>query len=118
MGQITLEQVGTALAWFVGVGGSLGAIIVFIRKMLKAFFKEQLETMNHRFDRVEARLDEVDRESTKNFIVSILAQLDSGLEIDEVQRQRFYEQFEHYLKAGGNGYIQARVNELKAAGKL
>lgn len=115
---ITLEQVATALGWLVGVGGSLAAIIAYIRKLLKAFFKEQLDEMNHRFDRVEKRISEVDKETTKNFIVSILAQLDSGLEIDEVQRARFYEQFEHYLKEGGNGYIQARVDELKRAGKL
>ena len=115
---ITLEQVATALAWLVGVGGSLAAIVAFIRKMLKEFFKEQLAEMDHRFDRVEKRISDVDKETTKNFIVSILAQLDSGLEIDEVQRARFYEQFEHYLKEGGNGYIQARVDELKRAGKL
>ena len=115
---ITLEQVATALGWLVGVGGSLAAIIAYIRKLLKAFFKEQLDEMNQRFDRVEKRISDVDKETTKNFIVSILAQLDSGLEIDEVQRARFYEQFEHYLKEGGNGYIQARVDELKRAGKL
>lgn len=115
---ITLEQVATALGWLVGVGGSLAAIIAYIRKLLKAFFKEQLEEMNHRFDRVEKRIDEVDMETTKNFLVSILAQIDSGLSIDEVQRERFYEQLDHYFGKGGNSYIQARVNALKNQGKL
>ena len=38
--------------------------------------------------------------------------------IDEIERERFWEQYEHYVKCGGNSYIQRKVENLKQAGKL
>lgn len=115
---VTFGQIATALGILVAFGGSVAAFIAGLRKILNALFKEQLDRMDERFSKIEKRLDSVDMETCKNFLVTIVAEVDRGDALDDVQRQRFYEQYDHYRNVGGNSYIQARVDELKKAGKL
>lgn len=115
---VTFGQIATALGLLVAFGGSVVGFIAGLKKILKSLFKEQLNKIDERFSKIEKRLDSVDIETCKNFLVTIIAEVDRGEELDKVQRQRFYEQYEHYRERGGNSYIEARVSELKTAGKL
>lgn len=115
---VTLGELAKWGAGLLALGGTIVGIIAGIKKVLRALFKESLDEIGKRFDKIEKRLDSVDLESCKNFLVSVLDELDREGALDEILRMRFYEQYEHYAKMGGNTYIQARVDELKTAGKL
>ena len=49
---------------------------------------------------------------------AVRADVEQNKIIDEVEKERFYETYEHYTKLGGNSYIHDKVESLKKAGKL
>lgn len=118
MEQITLGDFATWLAFVAGLGGSIATIVHFVKKALAALFKEQMESINQRMDKQEDSIKKIDLENCKNFLVSFLAKTETGGAKDEIETQRFWEEYEHYLQQGGNSYIKQKVEKLKAAGKL
>lgn len=118
MEQITLGQLESWALFILGLGGAVAGIIAGVKKVLKALFKEQMETIDKRLDQQEAQIKKIDLENCKNFLVSYLAKVESGGVTDEIETQRFWEEYEHYTQNGGNSYIRQKVDKLKAAGKL
>ena len=106
MDNITLGQISNLMVWVIGFGGSTIAIITAIKKAVASAFKP-----------INNKIDNVDMNSTKNFLVRCIADMERH-EIDQVTKMRFYEQFEHYQKLGGNSYITSEVERLKKEGKL
>jgi len=106
MDNITLGQISNLMVWVIGFGGSTIAIITAIKKAVASAFKP-----------INSKIDNVDMNSTKNFLVRCIADMERH-EIDQVTKMRFYEQFEHYQKLGGNSYITSEVERLKKEGKL
>lgn len=112
MDNITLADVGTWVGFFAALIGSCTAIYTWIKKSLKTLFNAQTQGINEQIKRV-------DLENCKNFLVSFLARCDKqGCVIDEIEKARFWEQYEHYLELGGNSYIKNRVEQLRKDGKL
>ena len=107
MEQITLNDIARIAAFLAGLGGSLSVIIVGVQKAVKKLLNPIVE-----------KIDSVDLENCKNYLVTFLASCERGQEHDEIELERFHEQLEHYKKLGGNSYIRAKVEKLQAAGKL
>jgi hypothetical protein len=118
MEQVTLGQIEAWAVFILGLGGAVAGIIAGVKKVLKALFKEQMETLNKRLDQHDAQIKKIDLENCKNFLVSYLAKVESAGTTDEIETQRFWEEYEHYVQCGGNSYIRQKVDKLKAAGKL
>ena len=118
MEQITLGQLESWALFILGLGGAVAGIIAGVKKVLKALFKGQMETIDKRFDRQEAQIKKIDLENCKNFLVSYLAKVENEGTTDEIETQRFWEEYEHYIQGGGNSYIRQKVDKLKDAGKL
>lgn len=114
---ITLGQIALAVAFLVSLLGGIS--------YLKGHLKEWIgDSMGDRFDRVDKSIEElrdkiedVDLATCKNFLVSEISYLEKN-PLDEIAKERFYEQYEHYLKVGGNSYIKSRVEALQKEGKL
>lgn len=113
MENITLGQIGGVVAFVVALISGTGFISSQTKKFIQTALSEQMASIDKRFDGVEAKLMTVDTEATKNFLVSVLSDVEKGLALDEVERERFYEEYEHYQKIGGNSYIKRKVEELK-----
>lgn len=111
MEQITLGQIAVAVAFLVGLISGFAFLFDRMKKWLKHAFKED-------FDRLEKRLDDVELEANKNFLVSQFSELEDGKSLDETRRQRIYECYENYVNKGGNSYIKRRFEELQGEGKL
>jgi len=107
MEQITLGDLARWAAFAVALGGSIAAIIRGVNKAVGKLLEP-----------VVKQIESVDRENCKNFLVTFLAETERGQEHDQIELERFHEQFEHYKSIGGNSYIKAKVEKLKAAGKL
>ena len=118
MENITLGQVAVVVASLAAFITGLGVLYGKLKKWLKAVFKEELEPISKSIEKVEKRLDDVDLESTKNYLVSFLSNVEKGNAVDEIERERFWEMYNHYSKVGGNSYIKHKVEKLEAAKKL
>ena len=56
---------------------------------------------------------QIDISQCKNFLVKFLGDIEKGLYIDEVQRQRAYEVYDHYINdLNQNSYIHIRWEKL------
>ena len=113
MENITLGQIGGAVAFLVALISGVGFISARVQKAVQNALHDQMGNIDKRFDTLEAKMQSVDMESTKNFLVSVLTEMDKGQWVDEIERERFWEQYEHYSKIGGNSYIKRKVEELK-----
>lgn len=114
-------SVGSIVAFILGLAAFIGACKVIFDFGSKAFSKsiqKALKPTNDRLDEMAEQLSDVDMSQCKNFLVRFLADVEQGNKIDEVEKERFYETYEHYTKAGGNSYIHDKVEKLKKAGKL
>lgn len=118
MGALTLNDVSVALAFVVGLGGSVVALVRAIRKILQTLFQEQTVQINQRLDKQEQSIQKIDEENCKNFLVQILSSAERGDSLTEMEKIRLSEQFEHYTAGGGNSYIKDWKAKLKEAGKL
>ena len=113
------------IGWVIG---GVAVLVAFIKgvKYLQDSMKEWVTNLlNEPFDDLkkqigglQEKVDEVDMSTCKNFLVARIAEVEKGNQLDEIEKERFWEQYEHYSKIGGNSYIQRKVDELKDEGKL
>ena len=106
MENITLGQIAIGVSFLVGLISGVGYLSSISRKWLKDAMKEQLDVIAN-------RLDQVDMESTKNYLVTYLSDIEKGKAIDEIEKERFYEQYQHYQSLGGNSYIKNKVDQMR-----
>ena len=89
-----------------------------IREGLQKIVSDLLKPITDSINQINVRLDKVDMESTKNFLVRCLSDVEKGEKMTEVEAERFWEQYEHYITAGGNTYIKNKVVKLQEEGKI
>ena len=120
---MSMENV--TIAWICGglavlVGFIKG--VKFLKKSIKDFIsellKEQFGVINGSLASLQTKIDAVDMGTTKNFLVARISDVEKGSDLDEIARERFWEQYEHYCSIGGNSYIRVKVEQLKADGRL
>lgn len=100
MEQITLGDIATWAAFIVALGGSVAAIIKGVQKV------------------VEKLLLPLSLDNAKNYLVPFLSKVERGEPVDEIELERFHEEYQFYTEHGGNSYIRSRVEKLKKTGKL
>lgn len=78
-----------------------------------------LAPVNRKLDGLDRKLTDVDLSACKNFLVRFLSDVEQGNPIDEVEKERFYETYQHYTDdLHQNTYIHDKVESLKKQGKL
>ena len=113
------------LGWIAGGIALLAALIKGVKYLKKTtkewitdLLREPFESLGKQMTDLQKKVDDVDISTCKNFLVARISEVEKGNQLDEIERERFWEQYEHYAKIGGNSYIQRKVEELKAEGKL
>lgn len=118
MEQITLGQISFAIGFIVALVGGVKYIISDMKKVVD----KALEPTNKKIDTLEKNLSlqikNSDMNATKNFLVARLQEMKSGQELDDISKERFFEQYKHYQQLGGNSYIENEVNRMQKEGKL
>lgn len=107
MENITIGQITTIL---IGIGALISGIEFLLIRFNK-IFDLKLKPINN-------RLNDIELSSDKNFIVRFLADIEQGNEVDEVEKERFYEIYQRYKELGGNSYVSHKVDKLQKEGKL
>ena len=71
------------------------------------------KAINKGFEPLYSRIDKIDENQCRNFLVDFLADIEKGIEKDEVQIKRAYEVYEHYTKdLHKNSYIHDKWEKL------
>ena len=99
------------------VVGLVAGLVGFIKgvEYLIGKFKE---TINRLLTPVTNELQILQKSVCTNYLVRFLADVERGEALDNVERQRFWETYENYIRLGGNSYIKEKVNSLKSQNKL
>lgn len=129
MENITLGQIAIAVAFLVGLATGGAYLHKLIKGWITNALRSEFEGLNQKVDglkkdvsvsigELRQQLHDVDIESCKNYLVGFLADVDQGQPIDEIERERFWEEYQHYEAKGGNSYIHRKVEQLKAENKL
>ena len=119
MENITLGYLATAAAFIVGLGLSYTQIRKWTIQAIKQILKDELDAIRNELSVLRAEIKKEDKEKTKNFLVSRLADAERGQEWSDIERQRFYEQYDHYsIDLNGNTYIGTAVKHLEQTGKI
>lgn len=100
MENITLGDLARWAAFVVALGGSIATIIRGVKKA------------------VEAIILPLSLDNAKNYLVPFLSKVERGEPVDEIELERFHEEYTFYTNHGGNSYIKSRVAKLQKEGKL
>ena len=125
MEQITIGQIAVGIAFLAALitGGVKikDAVKKWLEGLLQSRFDEQKkdnEDMKKSLEDLKAQLADVDLEKRKNYLVTFLAETERGELKDEIEIQRFYEEYQHYIDKGGNSYVKEKYAKMKQKGYL
>lgn len=116
---LTLEQVSAGVLFIVALYGGVKylkkEIIDFLNKLLDSKFT----TTNSKIDDVASSLRVLDVQTTRNFLVRYLADIERGQYIYDAEREQFWNEYDHYIKElKENSFIKKWVERLEEEGKL
>ena len=118
MENITIGQIAVAVAFVVALIGGVSSLKKLITKGIEDALKEKFDGIEKSQKEILKRLDMVDLENCKNYLITFLSEVARGEMKDEIEIKRFWEELEHYYKIGGNSYIKTKVEQLRAVNKL
>lgn len=116
MESITIGQIMSVCGVIVTIAGFVAffwKMFVNLKKYLTKIIVTELEPIKEKMDSLDEKIDKVDIEATKNFLVQFLSAVEQGTMMDEIQVQRFWEEYQHYEAKGGNSYIHKKVEKLQ-----
>jgi len=97
-----MEKIIYILSVIAGLITSITTICVFCKKVI-----------NKGFEPINKKIDKIDENQCRNFLVDFLADIENGIEKDEVQIKRAYEVYEHYsVDLHKNSYIHDKWEKL------
>lgn len=110
---ITLGQISAFLGLIAGLIASVSAIMLFLQKSLKKVIKNEIEPMSIQINKINDNIKGLDVSQCKNFLVRFLADVEQGNVLDEVEKERAYEIYDHYTNdLKQNSYIHKRWSQL------
>lgn len=118
VGDLTLKWISDNIGFILVLCGGMYAIYKGVKSAIKKLLEDEFEALNKRIEGLEAQTKSIDMETTKNFLVRYLADVEKGSVMTEIESERFWEQYEHYLKMDGNSYIKEWVAKLQKKGWL
>ena len=118
MENITLGDLSKMMLFAVSLIGAIEFLALRMRKYIKSTMKDELEPIKENQVKHDKRLNEIELNSDKNFLVRYLSDIENDTPVDEIERERFYEVYNRYRELGGNSYIAHKVEKLQKEGKL
>lgn len=115
-----MSEVAAGLAFIVGIIASVLYLKKHITNWIEKILDDKFKALNLRMDTIEDKIDKVDMETVKNFLVRYLADVersDQAILLPQ-ENQRFWEEYQHYIDNDGNSYIKEWVEKLKKKGLL
>lgn len=118
MENITLGEIALAVTFLVGLISGVGYLHKHLKKWMEQSLQHQFDSIRDEIKSLNQRIDSVDMQACKNYLVSFLSDVEKGQPLDEIQRERFWEQYQYYTEHGGNSFIKHKVEKLKKENKV
>lgn len=118
MEQITIGEAAVALTFIVGLISGALYLRTNLQKWVRSAVKPQMDEIGDKVESLKQDVRRVDLEACKNYLVIVLSEIERGKDLDEIERARFWEQYQHYTSSGGNTYIKRRVEQYIDSGKI
>ena len=115
---ITLGNIATIVTFTVALISGIVYLRTNVKKWIANSLTEQFKTLEDNQAEMARNIAAVDLNGCKDYLVRFLSDVESGQPIDEIEKERFYERYQHYIESGGNSYIKSKVEKLKHDGKL
>lgn len=72
---------------------------------------------NAKKEDLEKEINKVQLDNCKNYLVQLISASERR-ELSLAEKERFYENYDNYIKLGGNSYIHSETERLKKEGKI
>ena len=69
-------------------------------------------------DDLKEEIKQIQLDNCKNYLVQAIAKVESGQDLSPVEKERYFENYDTYVKLGGNSYIHTETERLKEGGRL
>lgn len=116
---VTLLEISVIVLFLVGLIRGVQELKKSIKEFIKKLLEDQFREVNTKLDDMQTTVTNLDKQACKNFLVRYLADIERGELIYESEQQRFWEEYDHYIKdLGENSYVKEWVARLKKEGKL
>lgn len=90
-------------------------LVNFLNNLLDSKFK----TTNSKIDDVASALRTLDVQTTRNFLVRYLADVERGQYVYDTEKEQFWKEYDHYInELKENSFIKKWVERLEDEGKL
>lgn len=126
MESITLGQILSVVTSIGAFIAGIGILLKYIKKWLKEALKDEFKGIKNDINNlkvdignVQLNINEVGISNCKNFLVSCFAKIEQGQELDETEKERYYEEYDAYINEyHQNSYIHTKHEKLKEEGKI
>lgn len=118
MSSITLGQIITFIKEISVFIGAVGVISAFIGKIFMKHVKTVLEPVNSSIKDLQDDIKKNSLSQDKNFLIKCFDDIERGVELSDITKERIHETMAEYESFGGNGYVHSRYEKLIKDGKL
>lgn len=117
MDNITLEQVFDAIIKLSAIVGAVITLIKYTNKGTSKLLDEKLKPLNDSIEKVDKKVDKEAMERLKSDLTTYLYVAEKD-KLSSGQQLRFHEEYDAYIKMGGNSWVKDNVEKLKKEGKI
>ena len=115
---VTWGQVRELIIGIAAIITACGVITTWVSKKFEKKVLEAVKPLQDSIDEMHKRLNDVELDSLKNYLIGSLARIELEMPMPEIEKERFWESYGRYREMGGNSYIKEKVEKLKQEGKL
>lgn len=116
---LTMEQISVAILFIVGLIGGVKYLKTEITNFFDKLLDSKFQTTNSKIDNVAKELRNLDVQTTRNFLVRYLADIERGQYIYDTEKEQFWKEYDHYIDdLKENSFIKKWVERLEEQGKL
>lgn len=126
---IAVEDITAFISVVAGVITGGLVIFKFASSIVQKWVCSLLKPVNDKIDesnkaimtRLDANAEEIKQmqlEQYKNFLTRYLADVERGVQLSEIELERFNDINTKYGNLGGNSYVHRKIDKLKEQGKL
>lgn len=116
---LTLEEVSAGILFIVALIGGVKYLKKELVNFLNNLLDSKFKTTNDKIDEVASALRTLDVQTTRNFLVRYLADVERGQYVYDTEKEQFWKEYDHYVKElKENSFIKKWVERLEDEGKL
>lgn len=116
---LTLEEVSAGILFIVALIGGVKYLKKELVNFLNNLLDSKFKTTNSKIDDVASALRTLDVQTTRNFLVRYLADVERGQYVYDTEKEQFWKEYDHYInELKENSFIKKWVERLEEQGKL